>query len=342
MKCLRRVAASALARTTRMADALGIWFAPVVDGYFLPDYPEKLIQQGRYSMVPFMTGFTKDEVSIWMEHYEDPAEEQVTKEKLKEYLKNMLDPKADNLDNLEALVHAVHTEYVVKQHRSSGFNNFTQDATTANIRTLVQILGDAGLKAPCVKHVQLLVNQNYTPIYLYEFTYSSTDDWISKDRPWLGAYHESEMYYILGYPQLAVKNAYRTLQDQAVSNVLVKLWSNFAKYGNPTPKNDDVQVNFTWQPYTKDKPVYADLGEQAIMKRSDHMSSMNFWINFVPLFTDHPLKNDRRIQCNLTVFVMTSSFLGLTSFLCITLILYACVQRRHRPGVVLKDPPTSV
>ncbi|XP_013783727.2 pyrethroid hydrolase Ces2e-like [Limulus polyphemus] len=339
MRCLRRVSASSLARTTRMADALGISFAPVVDGYFLPDYPENLIQQGRYNMVPFMTGFTKDEVSIWMELYEDP-----TKTKLKEYLKNLLVPKVNNLDNMEALVHAVYTEYVTRGRQPNGLNdsilNATADDIPIDIHILTQILGDAGFKVPCMRHVQLLADHHNMPVYLYEFTYSSSDDWISRDQPWLGAYHESEMYYILGYPQMTIKNAYRTPEDHAVSDMLVKLWSNFAKHGNPTPKEQLNQNNFTWKPYTRDEPVYADLGEQAILRKTDHLGNMNFWINFVPLFTDYPMNNDERIQCNRTVFVITSSFLGLTSFLCITLILYACIQRRHQPGIVLKDPPS--
>ncbi|XP_076349879.1 carboxylesterase 1E-like isoform X2 [Tachypleus tridentatus] len=337
MRCLRRVSASSLARTTRMADALGISFAPVVDGYFLPDYPENLIQQGRYNMVPFMTGFTKEEVSIWMEL----TDEDPTKRKLKEYLKNLLVPKIGHPYNMEALVHAVYTEYVTRGRHHSGFNelNTTADDIPIDIYMLVQILGDAGIKVPCMKHVQLLANQNYMPIYLYEFTYSSSDDWISRDKPWLGAYHESEMYYILGYPQMAIKKAFRTQEDHAVSDMLVKLWSNFAKYGNPTSEEQLHQNNFTWKPYTRDEPVYADLGEQATL-RSVHLSDMIFWVDFVPLFTDYPMNSDERIQCNRTVFVITSSFLGLTSFLCFTLILYACIQRRHQPGVVLKDPPS--
>jgi carboxylesterase type B len=37
------------------------WFAPTVDGEVLPDTPENLLLQGKFSKVPFIVGQTKDE-----------------------------------------------------------------------------------------------------------------------------------------------------------------------------------------------------------------------------------------------------------------------------------------
>jgi hypothetical protein len=37
------------------------WFAPSVDGIVLPDTPENLFVQGRFTKVPFIVGQTKDE-----------------------------------------------------------------------------------------------------------------------------------------------------------------------------------------------------------------------------------------------------------------------------------------
>ena len=37
------------------------WFAPSVDGNVLPDTPENLLLQGKFSKVPFIVGQTKDE-----------------------------------------------------------------------------------------------------------------------------------------------------------------------------------------------------------------------------------------------------------------------------------------
>jgi carboxylesterase type B len=37
------------------------WFAPSVDGQVLPDTPENLFVQGRFTKVPFIVGQTKDE-----------------------------------------------------------------------------------------------------------------------------------------------------------------------------------------------------------------------------------------------------------------------------------------
>ena len=38
-------------------------FRPYVDGVVLPDYPHKLLQQGRFHKVPIVTGTVKNEFS---------------------------------------------------------------------------------------------------------------------------------------------------------------------------------------------------------------------------------------------------------------------------------------
>ncbi|GFR06768.1 carboxylic ester hydrolase, partial [Trichonephila clavata] len=110
----------------------------------------------------------------------------------------------------------------------------------------------------------------------------------------LGSYHESELYYIFGFPHMNLSNALRLPQDKEVSNIMIQLWSDFAKHGNPTPERkdeDNMVKNFTWRPYTEEEDCFATLGMQPFVARSYESERMTFWNHFVPLFTEYPIFN---------------------------------------------------
>ena len=44
---------------------------------------------------------------------------------------------------------------------------------------------------------------------------------------------------------------YLNEEDSRVSLAMTTMWTNFAKYGNPTPAGED-SLSFVWDPVTKD------------------------------------------------------------------------------------------
>lgn len=49
-----------------------------------------------------------------------------------------------------------------------------------------QFISDVGLKAPCIKEMNLLEKFNPKPVYLYEFVYFSLDDVKMNKQDWIG------------------------------------------------------------------------------------------------------------------------------------------------------------
>ncbi|XP_038219762.1 esterase FE4-like [Zerene cesonia] len=55
---------------------------------------------------------------------------------------------------------------------------------------------------------------------------------------------------------------------------ITKLWTNFAKYGNPTP---DDSLGAQWLPYTAEQKHYLDIGEELTPGTSPDEEQMMFW-----------------------------------------------------------------
>lgn len=58
---------------------------------------------------------------------------------------------------------------------------------------------------------------------------------------------------------------------------LVKMWTNFAKYGNPTPKDEDLKV--TWKPVEKSTVNFLDIGAELVPDVNPEGERMQFWKN---------------------------------------------------------------
>ncbi|CAB3244717.1 unnamed protein product [Arctia plantaginis] len=54
------------------------------------------------------------------------------------------------------------------------------------------------------------------------------------------------------------------------------LWTNFAKYGNPTPTLDE-NLGVEWKPYTLEKQEYLDLGNTLKMDSAPDKEEIELW-----------------------------------------------------------------
>ena len=74
-------------------------------------------------------------------------------------------------------------------------------------------------------------------------------------------------------------NANLTVDDTAVSKHLTSMWSNFVKFGDPTPPGGE----FAWKPISQDRREYLVLGPQLRMERSvEYVERMAFWREILP------------------------------------------------------------
>lgn len=75
----------------------------------------------------------------------------------------------------------------------------------------------------------------------------------------LGATHADELAYLFKafyYDNITGTIEANSVEDLAIERI-VTLWTNFAKYGNPTPEDFE---DFIWSPISEDACNYIDFG----------------------------------------------------------------------------------
>ncbi|GJQ72644.1 hypothetical protein Trydic_g1306 [Trypoxylus dichotomus] len=102
-------------------------------------------------------------------------------------------------------------------------------------RDMLNYLSDDQFVRPIQETARL--TSQYATTYFYKFSYVRTPGEV-------GASHADELNYIFD-------SDYNTSSDRFVKRCVTKLWTNFAKYGSPTPNNGERSChNIIWKPAT--------------------------------------------------------------------------------------------
>lgn len=90
-----------------------------------------------------------------------------------------------------------------------------------------------------------------------------------------GAGHGDELSYIFAQAKrLPVKP--ESPEDVAIKRV-TKIWTNFAKYGNPAPEEKDVFVNVVWKPVMTGELNYVNIGKELSAGVNPDADKIAFW-----------------------------------------------------------------
>ncbi len=101
------------------------------------------------------------------------------------------------------------------------------------IKAAVEFEGGIRFKWNMWTWAKLASMEKDNKVYFYEFAKSPPFPSDSDKSGW-GAAHGSDLYYVFG--QFEQRNWAWTKEDHELSNIIVKYWTNFAKYGNPNGK----------------------------------------------------------------------------------------------------------
>lgn len=89
--------------------------------------------------------------------------------------------------------------------------------------------------------------------------------------------HSAEIPYIFPLNLPGFKGTKDSIRTRSK---MVKLWTNFSKYGNPTPTDDDNLLQITWDPVqNKDRLNYLSIGPELTKGRNPFYERMLFWDN---------------------------------------------------------------
>ena len=241
---------------------VNVW-RPIVDDHFLPDTPRNLRKAGRFHYVPYMAGFTSREGSYFFPKLLDD----VTSENFPSYTETVfynIGNKYGQMleENLpKSLLDAMTLLYTPWSDRED------------DIKTkvgLADAVGDFTMTAPT--HTDLILHSKHAPVFMYEFAHRSN----LNPRPlWKGVAHKDDTPYEFGFPlmNLTVLQQYNDA-DRNISDMLISLFTNFAKYGNPTPQP---VLGVTWEGFNSSHKAFIRIQWQPQMAFNYRPTRMAFW-----------------------------------------------------------------
>ena len=241
---------------------VNVW-RPIVDDHFLPDTPRNLRKSGRFHYVPYMAGFTSLEGSYFFPKLLDD----VTSENFPSYTETVfynIGNKYGQMleENLpKSLLDAMTLLYTPWSDRED------------DIKTkvgLADAVGDFTMTAPT--HTDLILHSKHAPVFMYEFAHRSN----LNPRPlWKGVAHKDDTPYEFGFPlmNLTVLQQYNDA-DRNISDMLISLFTNFAKYGNPTPQP---VLGVTWEGFNSSHKAFIRIQWQPQMAFNYRPTRMAFW-----------------------------------------------------------------
>jgi para-nitrobenzyl esterase len=198
---LRRLPAEKLLETFSPPKSPGFDFGPCVDGYFLPDSLNNIFSAGKQNDVPLLAGWNRDEGSFEITY----APQKPTAESVKASAEKEFGDKAAEFLKL----YPTDDEHLT--------------------RSALDFAGDRFIAFTTWKWIELQSTTGHQPVYRYRF-----DRGIPDTDPKAPTYanHSAEIEYVFG--QLDSKAGIPwTAADRALSELMMKYWSNFARSGDP-------------------------------------------------------------------------------------------------------------
>lgn len=222
----------------------GNTFAPVVDGWVLPNDIKTIFDAGRQNLVPLIVGSNADEGTIFI-------------------------PKPP-FDNVEA-----YRGYVQKT-----YGKFANDILTmypanepSEIRkAMCDTLGDSAFVAGA-RDLARAMTKAGSNAYLYHYTMKWPGPAAS-----LGAFHTAEMVFAFDTVKLYknTRNVPFEEKHQSLANAMSAYWVQFAKTGNPNKKD-----LLKWPAYDPTKDQYIEFGEVVKLDQGLRKKKLDLWDDMI-------------------------------------------------------------
>lgn len=247
-------------------------FIPTVETYkgeevFMPKQPWELVRpKSSPKGVPYMIGVTTDEGMFYV--YDDINLFTNLEKNFKLYLPPHIQKTATE-NQIQELITKIREFY---------FGN--QSMSYEAIQGYIDLHTDRFFVYSVIRGVRALRHQ--ADVYLYQFAYRGEFKIYRKHyviHNLTGAGHGYELGYLFyrNYGMPAHNNLSAYPEELHVTSNMVKLWTNFAKYGDPTPVYDD-QLKVQWKPVEPNKTNFLKIGVDLQMVE-DNLDGerMAFW-----------------------------------------------------------------
>ncbi|KAK5647704.1 hypothetical protein RI129_002596 [Pyrocoelia pectoralis] len=249
-------------------------FCPVVESAasnmsFLAEDPLKILASGNYNHVPVITGYTSRE-GIFANFFnkilfECPNHGEPIVTDFEDEIPNTF-----NVTRGSTL-----SKEIARKIKAYYFGN--EESSEANRNQFYLLQGDHLLVWPLYSSLRHLIDTSSKPIYLYRLSavteLNCFKNLIGETSP--GASHADELGYLFtnsettSLPPFSV--GLKTMRR------VIKLWTNFARTGNPNPSELNSLINVLWKPVAKDQFHFLDIGENLTVGVNPDKDRAEFW-----------------------------------------------------------------
>ncbi|KAJ8974539.1 hypothetical protein NQ317_009106 [Molorchus minor] len=239
----------------------GIPFAPVIEPEhkhaFITEKNHKLLSEGKFLKVPYIIGFNSEEAAIAKSALD------VANPILRFYDFDFSTwvPTGMNVGE--------NTDTVGKKIRDYYFNTSKSRADQ-----YLEYINDGYFFRPIIESARLF--GLLTPTYMYAFTYEGMLGrkalGYSEVDEYKGVVHTEEMAYIWSRNNFPEPNN----TDRITRARMIKMWTNFAKEGNPTPESDHLLQNIIW-PQVGTRMAYLNINRSLSARERYKNKAMGFW-----------------------------------------------------------------
>ncbi|KAM3956436.1 uncharacterized protein ACR2FA_009599 [Aphomia sociella] len=231
----------------------------------------EILRSGIHDGVQVMTGYTKDEGYIGLVRTPDIKEiaKQIN------FFPDFIVPKsiAYNCSMDKQIEFG-------KQMKEYYFG--TGEVTEADLDKYINYSNMDFFNYATLEWVKICANRKRNDIYLYKFTCLSERNFqaeIFGVQHFVGdkkiTCHADDLSYLFPMKIKDQKIDVKSKTFQLINNV-TSLWTNFAKYGNPTP---DDTLGVIWPPYSLEKQEYLEIGNELINGSAPDSEELQFWEN---------------------------------------------------------------
>ncbi|XP_033165949.1 esterase B1 isoform X1 [Drosophila mauritiana] len=287
---LRRVPAMKLveaAPTTITAEDqrnnIGLPFVPVVEGYwnqdsqeeqfyeepFLTQHPSDMYHSQNFnSDVAYMTGYNTHEAMLFIRRLRKNPQ-----------LLGIIENDFGRLVPQDLNVTQSH-DRVTREIRSFylGSKHVGIESVDEMIALLTDLMFLQGIRRTARNHAKF----GNAPVYMYRFSFDGSlglyKRMLGIPRP--GVCHGDELGYLFKFGFFNLSLDPKSMEVQ-VKNRMVRMWTNFAKYGSPTPDTEDPMLTTKWAPIDPTNVMnslnYMDISANLAMKTNPEPERQRFW-----------------------------------------------------------------
>ncbi|XP_013097162.2 juvenile hormone esterase isoform X1 [Stomoxys calcitrans] len=263
---------------------IGLPFVPVVEGYwnkpgeeavyyetpFITESPQSMYEQHKFHKnIPYMTGYNTHEAMLFIRRLRKNP-------KLLEIIENdftRLVPRDLNVTD--------ERERVTREIRQFYLGN--KQVGIESVDEMIALLTDLMFVHGIMRTVRNHAKYSNMPVYMYRFSFDGAlglyKRMLGLQRP--GVCHGDELGYLFKFGFFNLSLDPKSM-EVLVKNRMVRMWTNFAKYGNPTPSNlNDDLLTTSWLPVNGEGAMnnltYMDITTHLQMKNNPELERQQFW-----------------------------------------------------------------